>query len=271
MRTQGNQDTPTLPSLRPPVGGRFSTGARPRTTAEVIAARVADWAATSGFDAAPLLAKIRKVIEQALSEYFRFLTCNGNLMVLSHASPGENAMFLILEPGDRYWRIAYREAAELTEIRDDIVGRLLDNAQKLLAGEAAAPCPGWTLAQDDFPLNGVVCTKLSVPFSVKVTEYLSLMCPLPGRPKGRQTSAIQELANACDDLPDVRARLAIERVAARCDPVLCELVKEDPGVRVREYNFAVSAQVPLPALTVSAGRGVFPPCGGCGMSRICAG
>ena len=67
---------------------------------------------------------------------------------------------------------------------------------------------------------------------------------MPGQRIRPQTQALRELADDCDDLPEVRARFAIERVAARCDPALGELVKEDPGVCVREYNFAVSAQTP---------------------------
>ena len=107
-----------------------------------------------------------------------------------------------------------------------------------------AICPGWTHTREDLPLNAFVCSELQVPFSVKLTEYFYVMSSLPGQRILPQTQMLRELAEVCDDLPGIRARFAIERIAARCDPVLSELVKEDAGVRVREYNFAASAQSP---------------------------
>ncbi len=124
-----------------------------------------------------------------------------------------------------------------------MLGELLDGVRRP-GVETAARCWGWTLTRDDLPLKAFVRSKLPVRFSVKLMDRFCGMRYGPGQRIRPQTQALRELADDCDDLPEVRARFAIERVAARCDPALAELVKEDPGVRVREYNFAVSAQTP---------------------------
>ncbi|MGA2259607.1 MAG: PcfJ domain-containing protein [Thermoguttaceae bacterium] len=184
------------------------------------------------------------MIEGALSEYFRFLTCDESLMVFNHSSSDGNAMLLILPAEERHWRVAYKNDADASDVTRVTLGKLLDNARNLRVRVTAASCPGWTYTREDLPLNAFICSKLQVPFSVKVMESFYVLRPLPGQRICPQTPLLRELAKVCDDLPEIRARFAIERIAARCDPVLSELVKEDPGVRVREYNFAASGQSP---------------------------
>ena len=220
-----------------------SADAKPSTSSAVITARVADWAASHEIRDDALLLNIRSVIEGALSEYFRFLTCDDSLMVFHHASSGI-AMLLILPAKNGFWRVAYKDHAGPSDITRVTLGKLLDNARGLRSQETAASCPGWTHTREDLPLNALICSKLQVPFSEKVMQCFHWMRPLPGQRISPQTPLLRELAKICDDLPEVRARFAIERIAARCDPVLSDLVKEDPGVRVREYNFAASAQSP---------------------------
>jgi hypothetical protein len=138
------------------VDGRPSAGTNLSTTAEVIAARLTGWAATHGMaDDALLISTLQKVIEHALSEYFRFLTCDGNLMVLSRAAAGGNAMLLILQPGERYWRVAYENLAAHTDVPAAMLGELLDGVRKPCV-ETAARCRGWTLTREDFPLDAFI-------------------------------------------------------------------------------------------------------------------
>ncbi len=153
-------------------------------------------------------------------------------------------MLLILPAEERHWRVAYKNDADASDVTGETLGKLLDNARNLRARGTAASCPGWTFTREDLPLNAFICSKLQVPFSAKVMECFYAMRPLPGQRIRPQTPLLRELAEICDDLPEIRARFAIERIAARCDPVLSELVKEDPGVLVREYNFAASGQSP---------------------------
>ena len=99
------------------VDGHPSAGTNRSTTADVIAARVLGWAATHGIgDDPPLTSSLQEEIELALSEYFRFLTCDGNLMVLGRALAGGNAMLLILPPGEPFWRAAYENVAAHTDV-----------------------------------------------------------------------------------------------------------------------------------------------------------
>ncbi len=165
-------------------------------------------------------------------------------MVLSRGLAGGNAMLLILQPGERFWRVAYENVAAHTDVPDAMLRELLDGVRRPRAGETPPRCWGWTLTREDFPLNAFIRSELPVRFSVKIMEHFYGMRSVPGQCIRPQLAALRELSELCDDLPEVRARFAIERVAARCDPLLRDLVKEDSGVRVREYNFAVAAQAP---------------------------
>jgi hypothetical protein len=219
-------------------------GARQSTSSAVIAARVSDWAASHEMHDDALLLNIRSVIEGTLTEYFRFLTCDESVMVFNHDSSGGSAKVLILPASERYWGVAYKNEVSASDITSVTLGNLLDNARTRRNGETARSCPGWSFNRDDLPLDTFVRSKLCVPFGVKVMEYLHVMPPLPGQRIHAPVPLLEELASVCDDLPVIRARFAIERIAARCDPALGELINEDPGVRVREYNFAASAQNP---------------------------
>jgi hypothetical protein len=217
------------------VDSRRSAGAQLSTSSAVIAARVSDWAAAHEMRDDALLLNIQTVIEGALSDYFRFLNCDESLMVFHHAASGGIAMVLILPAEERYWRVAYKSDADASDVTRTTLGRLFDKAS----------CPGWTHTRDDLPLNAFLCSRLRDPFGVKLMEHFYVMRPLPGQRVRPQISLLRRLAEACDDLPEIRARFALGRIAARCDPALSELVKEDPGVRIREYNFAVSTQNPI--------------------------
>jgi hypothetical protein len=240
-----SQNSESQPTTQNSSVGSFSPASAQRSkSTAIIAARVSDWAAAHGLRDDALLLNVRSVIEGALSEYFRFLTCEESLMVFHHASSAGRAMLLILCANDPYWRVAYKEDADASDVTRVTLSKLLDSARNLRGRVTAASCPGWTHAREDLPLDAFICSKLQVPFSVKVIEYLCVMSPLPGQRIRPATPLLREFAETCDDLPEIRARLAIERIAAMCDPLLRELVKEDPAVRVREYNFAVSARAP---------------------------
>ncbi len=177
-----NQET-SLESVRQnnSVDSGPASGERPRTSSDIMAARVRDWAASHAIRDDALLLNIRSVIEGALSEYFRFLTCDGDLMIVSHSSPGGNAMLLILLADDRNWRVAYKNDADISDVPAGTLDKLLDNARSRRAGEAAALCPGWTHARDDIPLSAFVCSRMPIPFRAKVMEYFCVMSPLPGQ------------------------------------------------------------------------------------------
>ena len=120
----------------PDCGGLPAT-AKQSTTSDVIAVRVADWAARHGFgNDLPLLANLRKTIENALSEYFRFLKCDGNTIVLSHTRPGGNAIVLFLEPGKRFWRAAYKNLAASVDVPDAMLAELLNGVRNPHLGSA---------------------------------------------------------------------------------------------------------------------------------------
>ena len=151
-----------------------------------------------------------------------------------------------------------------------MLGELLDGVRRP-GVETAARCWGWTLTRDDLPLKAFVRSKLPVRFSVKLMDRFCGMRYGPGQRIRPQTQALRELADDCDDLPEVRARFAIERVAARCDPALAELVKEDPGVRSAGVQFRRIGPDPrVPRQPFPLRRGVFRPCGGSAMRRSCA-
>ena len=63
------------------VDGQPTAGPQLSTSSAIIAARVADWAASHTIRDDALLLNVRRVIEGALSDYFRFLNCDGSLMV----------------------------------------------------------------------------------------------------------------------------------------------------------------------------------------------
>ena len=184
------------------VDGHPSAGTNRSTTADVIAARLMGWAATHriGEDAA-LILNLRSVIEGALSEYFRFLSCDGSLMVFNHSSSDRSAMLLILAAEERRWHVAYKNDADASDVTRVTLGKLLDNAQNPRLQATTALCPGWTYSREDLPLNAFICSKLQVPFSVKVMEYFYVMRPLPGQRICPQTPLLRELAEVCDDLP----------------------------------------------------------------------
>jgi len=151
------------------VDGRPIAGTEVSTTSKVIAARVADWAASHKVsDDTALILNLRSVIEGALSEYFRFLSCDESLMVFNHASDG-NAMLLILPAEERHWRVAYKNDADASDVTRVTLGKLLDNARNLRVRGTAASCPGWTYTREELPLNAFSRKLKLVPF-VDVTE-----------------------------------------------------------------------------------------------------
>ena len=157
-------------------------------------------------------------------------------------------MLLIFPAEERFWRVAYKAVVDASDVTLATLGKLLDHAQNGRGRETATPCPGWTYSREDLPLEAFVRPKLRVAFGEKLAECFNVMSPLPCQRTRPRADLLRELAKMCDDLPEIRSRFAIQRIAARCDPVLRDLVKEDPGVRVREYNFAAAAQCKLPRI-----------------------
>ena len=150
--------------------GHPSAGTNRSSTADVIAARVLGWAAAHGIGDDPLLiSNLQKEIELALSEYFRFLTSDGNLMVLGRTAAGGNAIVLILPPAECPWHAAYENVAAHTDVPAAMLGELLEGVRRP-GVETAARCWGWTLTRDDLPLKAFVRSKLPVRFSVKLME-----------------------------------------------------------------------------------------------------
>ncbi len=149
----------------------------PRSSS-VIAPRVGDWAARHAIADDALLLNIRSVIKGALSDYFRFLTCDDSLMVFHHAPSASNAMLLILPADDRYWRVSVQNGIDASDVTRVTFGQLLDNARNLPHLQDRGVVSGWIHTREDLPLNAFIRSELQVPFSERLMECFArcLLC-----------------------------------------------------------------------------------------------
>jgi hypothetical protein len=218
------------------------------TTVEFVAGRIRSWATSHGIGGDQVfVASLSRTVHKALAEYFRLVTCDCELAIVSRSMPDGNAMVLFI-PAELPWNVAYNQARMAAEISPSLLCRLLGRVreertrgQRNRAERHVDKLRTWDFARDDLPLEAFVPHERPDTWEDRLWSHLVTLRPAPGQQVRPPSSLLRELGKECADLPAAHAHLGLRWIVVRCDLDMRSLVLDDPRVRVREYYFAIEA------------------------------
>ena len=158
-----------------------------QSSSALVAVRVQSWAMSHGIGEDQIfVASLSRAVLKALAEYFRLVTCDGELAIVSRSMPGGNAIVLFVPP-ELPWTVAYDNNRRITDVSTSLLCRLLQRVRETRPGDQhnrterrhADELPEWDFARDDFPLDAFLPARPET-WKDRVWSYLVTLRPAPG-------------------------------------------------------------------------------------------